>query len=90
MELLFLPSSFSASSLTENTTAIDEWLTDYKKRISDIDDQQCLVLLLNSNPKYIHRNYLAQLAIDSAEQGNFTFIENLLPVLHDPFDEPPN
>ncbi|PSV27379.1 YdiU family protein [Photobacterium sp. GB-56] len=78
------------SSLTENTTAIDEWLADYKKRISNIDDQQRLALMLNSNPKYILRNYLAQLAIDAAEQGNFTFIENLLTVLHDPFDEHPN
>ncbi|WP_318453098.1 protein adenylyltransferase SelO [Photobacterium leiognathi] len=77
------------SNLTTNTTAVDKWLQAYKKRIENIDDQQRLALMLKSNPKYILRNYLAQLAIDSAEQGDFTLVENLLTILHDPFDEHP-
>ncbi|WP_434137505.1 protein adenylyltransferase SelO [Photobacterium leiognathi] len=77
------------SNLTTNTTAVDKWLQAYKKRIENIDDQQRLALMLKSNPKYILRNYLAQLAIDSAEQGDFTLVENLLTILHDPFAEHP-
>ncbi|WP_419237536.1 protein adenylyltransferase SelO [Photobacterium leiognathi subsp. mandapamensis] len=77
------------SNLTTNTTAVDKWLQAYKKRVENIDDKQRLALMLKSNPKYILRNYLAQLAIDSAEQGDFTLVENLLTILHDPFDEHP-
>ncbi|PSV18395.1 YdiU family protein [Photobacterium leiognathi subsp. mandapamensis] len=78
------------SNLTTNTTAVDKWLQAYKKRVENIDDKQRLALMLKSNPKYILRNYLAQLAIDSAEQGDFTLVENLLTILHDPFDEHPD
>ncbi|MGR5549450.1 protein adenylyltransferase SelO [Vibrio sp. DNB22_12_1] len=41
------------------------------------------------NPKYILRNYLAQLAIDKAEIGDFTEINRLAEILKHPFDEHP-
>jgi len=39
------------------------------------------------NPKYVFRNYLAQLATDKAEQGDFSLVNELLAVLKHPYDE---
>ena len=42
------------------------------------------------NPKYILRNYMAQIAIESAQRGYYTEVNRLLKILHSPFDEHPD
>lgn len=41
------------------------------------------------NPKYVLRNYMAQLAIDEAEKGNLELLNELHEVLKKPYDEQP-
>ena len=45
--------------------------------------------MLAANPKYVLRNHLGELAIRQAKAGNFAMVQDLLQVLHAPFDEHP-
>ena len=44
-------------------------------------------LVKANNPKFILRNYLAQVAIEKAENDDFSEVDNLLKILKDPFSE---
>lgn len=67
------------------------WLRDYAARLNaegrpDPDRKHAMDA---ANPKYILRNYLAQTAIERAEQEDFTEVDRLLDLLRRPFDDQP-
>lgn len=69
----------------------DTWAADYRARSAlDGDDQeQRRTRMHAANPKYILRNYLAQQAIEAAEQGDYGPVRELHAVLSQPFAEQP-
>jgi uncharacterized protein YdiU (UPF0061 family) len=69
--------------------ALDTWLVKYRLRLKaeNSEDQARKIRMNLINPKYILRNYLAQQAIEKAEQKDFTEIEKLLAILEKPYDE---
>lgn len=77
----------SLEDLVSNTQVLSDWLEQYKTRIEDYNDEARRQRMLQCNPKFILRNYLAQQAIDAAENGDASVIENLMTVLSTPFDE---
>ncbi|MDQ7090134.1 MAG: YdiU family protein [Methylococcales bacterium] len=68
---------------------IGDWLRLYFKRIQQekLTDKQRGLRMNAVNPKYIFRNYLAQLAIDKAEAGDFSMIDELLALFRYPYSE---
>ena len=69
-----------------------DWLQRYLKRLqqetfSDTERKEKMDLV---NPKYVLRNYMAQLAIDAANQGDYLLIEELYQLLKKPYAEQPN
>jgi uncharacterized protein YdiU (UPF0061 family) len=67
------------------------WLKSYIKRVQQdaIADEARRERMNAANPNYVLRNYLAQLAIDKAEQGDFALVNELLDLLRHPYDEQP-
>ncbi|MGD8407392.1 MAG: hypothetical protein PVF21_02120, partial [Thiohalophilus sp.] len=56
----------------------------------DSQDDVRRELMRQANPKYVLRNYMAQIAIDKAQQKDFSEVNGLLELLRDPFAEHPH
>lgn len=84
---------YSPERLTDDQRRrIYNWLCQYIMRLrqegrtNDTRRQQMNAV----NPKYVLRNYLAQLAIDEAEQGDYALLRETLDVLRRPYDDQPD
>ncbi len=67
------------------------WFDKYLNRLKEenISDNERRVLMNTVNPKYVLRNYMAQLAIDKADKGDYSLIDELYQMLKKPYDEQP-
>lgn len=92
---------FDSENLNNNATIrdifihreqFDQWAKKYQQRLakeSDNDKQRALKMK-RVNPKYILRNYMAEVAIQKAEQDkDFSEIDRLFTLLQHPFDDQP-
>uniref|UniRef100_M4CPN7 Selenoprotein O n=2 Tax=Brassica campestris TaxID=3711 RepID=M4CPN7_BRACM len=69
-----------------------KWVRGYIHEVSGGDtpsDEERKARMDSVNPKYILRNYLCQSAIDAAEQGDFSEVNNLLRLMKRPYEEQP-
>ncbi len=71
---------------TENipTDEWNEWLGKWWQRVDGKPNRQNM---LKSNPKYVLRNWMAQLAIDAAEKEDYSVCQELYNLLKKPYDE---
>ena len=65
------------------------WIVSFQERHikEDLSVDKNLTSMNQVNPKFILRNYMAQEAIDAAEDSNFSKLETLIVVLTQPFEE---
>ncbi len=86
-----LDAFYDPSKLRAQQSGFSEWLASYGARLAD--DPLTLTVRRSrmnaANPRYVLRNYLAQQAIDRAEQGDAKGIHALLDVMRYPYDDQP-
>ena len=65
----------------------DQWAKVYIQRLNsqDVSDKQRCQSMKEINPLYILRNYMAQTAIELAENGDYSEVELLLKILSNPY-----
>jgi uncharacterized protein YdiU (UPF0061 family) len=66
-------------------TIWEDWLVKYLSLVSSDRHER----MNNVNPKYVLRNWMAQLAIDGADVGDYSLTNELHELLKKPYDEQP-
>ena len=66
-----------------------KWFEKYLNRLSieDVSDEDRKIAMDLVNPKYVLRNYMAQLAIESAEKEDYSILKELHKLLKKPYEE---
>ena len=68
-----------------------DWFDRYDFRLSEelATDEERKLKMNAVNPKYVLRNYMAQLAIDDADKGDYGLIDEFYNLLKHPYEEQP-
>ncbi|CAM1347018.1 protein adenylyltransferase SelO [Tenacibaculum crassostreae] len=69
----------------------ENWFQNYLDRLEKetVLDEERKAKMNTVNPKYVLRNYMAQLAIDDADKGNYALLNELYELLKKPYEEQP-
>ena len=65
------------------------WFSQYLERLKhqEVSDEERKEKMNKVNPKYVLRNYMAQLAIDDANKGDYTLLHTFQTLLRNPYEE---
>jgi uncharacterized protein YdiU (UPF0061 family) len=87
-DAFYLPEEITSEILVSWT----KWFTIYIERLNaeNLSDESRSQKMNLVNPKYVLRNYMSQLAIDAADQGDYSLINELYLLLQKPYNEQPN
>jgi uncharacterized protein YdiU (UPF0061 family) len=84
---------YSEKDLNENISKDwQEWFEKYRIRINEgtLSDQERKEKMNAVNPKYVFRNYMAQLCIDDADKGDYSLLNDFFEMLKNPYQDQPN
>lgn len=82
---------YGTPAFTSGQAELTAWLTRWAGRVlaDGICDTTRIARMNAINPRFVLRNYLAQQAIDKAEAGDTSMLDDLLEVLRTPYAEQP-
>ena len=83
---------YSPNNISENVMQQwKTWFRAYQLRLQeeDVPEADRKHAMNQSNPKYVLRNYMAQLAIDGADKNDYSLINELYSFLRRPYEEQP-
>jgi uncharacterized protein YdiU (UPF0061 family) len=83
------PAWQALSDLFLDRPRLAQWLTRYRARVGLNEPRALGTRMLRTNPKFVLRNHLAEIAIRQAQLGDFSEVATLQDLLHSPFDEHP-
>jgi uncharacterized protein YdiU (UPF0061 family) len=68
---------------------MNDWLDAYDTRLKEesLSIKERHASMLQSNPKYVLKNYMLQEAIDAAQEGDFKLVDDLFVLAQDPYAE---
>jgi hypothetical protein len=72
--------------------AFDQWARRYCERLAaeNSDDSEREIRMKKTNPKYVLRNYMAEIAIRKAEdEKDYSEVDRIFSILQSPYDEQP-
>ena len=82
-------SAESVRDLFLDRPSFDAWLLRYSERLAPGGRDLAAELMLRTNPKYVLRNYLGELAIRDAKLKDYSGVEDLLALVRAPYEEHP-
>jgi len=88
----FAPAFYTEEAATPAHRAkLTDWLRRYLARSAQeaAPATERIAAMNRANPKYVLRNYLAQLAIDGLVEGDSSVMDRLMTVLQKPYDDHP-
>ena len=70
-------------------TPMNDWLHDYDERLEENSstEEERQAKMLQTNPKFVLKNYMLQEAIDKAEEGDYTLVNDLFDIAQNPYAE---
>jgi uncharacterized protein YdiU (UPF0061 family) len=70
---------------------MNDWLDAYDRRLecNQAATAERHRQMLESNPKYVLKNYMLQEAIDAAQEGDYGLVKALFEIARSPYDEHP-
>jgi len=85
------PAMYNEDMTDHEKAVLSNWIGRYTERLQSISwsDTERVKQMNSVNPRYVLRNYMAQLAIESADNEDYALLNEIYEMLKHPYDEQP-